>query len=778
MQVEKSGWSFGVIKNAILVIGNSLLLPWLDSLDSLMKAEEFTPEVNMVEQTLDYLLKNGEFLLKELRTIGTSIPQEIIAKISEQEQDPSFAREMSFFRRKVARVLERAGYEFSEGPGSFSLWLDKLWELLEARNASPAQPLVEESLHACLSENEHEYAAALSSYVKDLGWNNIPMGEREEAVLCLCQHAFAVRDFESASEFLVDAIETGITDPLIYYNYFILGINVENFEPAMQGFYAACETSPKLSPAPSDRYQIQGILGRNSVSTSFVAKDEYEQRQVIIKILNDPPSSVRKAIVNAVKLKHAGVAEIYSFHEIHKTRPCLAVEYVEGPTLGEIVKKEGPIPAADWLQIALQITGALAYAHDQGIVHGNLTPSSLYYNGGQLKVLDFCFSPLDQWKFLGRQDLENIYFMSPEHLNTNRPAQMTDDVYSLGKTLYFLLTGQIPHLMYQESVPSVIWPILRKATDLDLSVRHQNATELLADLAQASESPLSLPVQTKLEDNSGKMARDRIIPLQDGGTVLLPKNFFYRDGLIHCQLDDSQMVLIPEGPFIMGSEERITESPVREVHLSHYLMDKFPVTNAQYARFLDYIQKSGDLSMCHPDQPKDKDHTPKGWNTPEYKKYSPNDNCPVVFIDWWDAWAYSIWADKQLPTEAQWEKAARGTEGLKFPWGEEEPSGDFTNYNKNLGRTSIVGSFPKGISPYGCMDLAGNVWEWCRDTYEKNFYREASRENPFCESDKLARSLRGGSWSDGDASVRATCRGCWVHTVRYGYIGFRCVREL
>lgn len=779
MRIDKSGWSFGVIRDAVQVIGGYFNLPGLERLEELMKSEDYNEEIAYIERILDFLFSRGDSLLKQTHSSGAAA-RDLAYKIASLEnENQSFAREMSSMRRYIARALGEMGYKFSKGIAQLDAWLDEIWQLLATRNAAPNQPLMEENMNAPVSNRELEYARCIKEYVKEVGWANLPLGEREETALCLCQHLYTLGELAAASECLVDAMEPGLQDPIIYYNYFILGLTVGEYESAMQGYRVSCQALPKLSVAPSDRYQIEAIKSKDRISTTFVGKDLQEKQAVTLKILYNPPQNVRKTILDVwKKLKHPGIVEIYDFHEINKARPCIAMEYVEGPSLGEIVQKKGPIPAEEWLQRALQITLALAYAHEQGIVHGNLTPFHLLLHKSDVKITDFGLSLLDLRPLLLQEDLANFYFMAPERFLSPGPAQMCNDIYSLGKTLYYLLTGKFPHTMYQENVPAVIWPILHKATMLDPKQRYPNATELQADLAKASESPLTIPAHAQGEDLPEGVSRNRIVPLEDGATVLLPEKFIYRDGSIYSQVDNSQMVLVPEGVFAMGSEERSTEGPVHEVFLSHYIIDKYPVTNGQYLRFLDYMKRSNDHSKCHPEEPHNKDHAPKGWQTPEYKKYSEQDNCPVIFIDWWDAYAYSAWVGKSLPSEAQWEKAARGLDGRKYPWGDDEVTNEHANFGNRTGKTSAVGSFIKGNSPYGCADMSGNVWEWMLDTYEKTFYHESPRENPVCTLPRQSRVLRGGSWNDEIGSLRTTCRGCWIQTVRYAYIGLRCVCQI
>lgn len=190
--------------------------------------------------------------------------------------------------------------------------------------------------------------------------------------------------------------------------------------------------------------------------------------------------------------------------------------------------------------------------------------------------------------------------------------------------------------------------------------------------------------------------------------------------------DHSKMVLIPEGDFQMGVEledifARPHEQPKRDVFLSSYLIDIYPVTNEQYGRFM---KENGYL--------KNSFWTEEGWdwridqniNQPlAWEEDGWDDPLqPVCGVSWYEAYAYSRWANKKLPSEAQWEKAARGTDGRKYPWGNEFPTTKKANFNNIIKKTTKVDKYPGGKSPFGCFDMAGNVNNWCEDWYWEGFY--------------------------------------------------------
>lgn len=230
------------------------------------------------------------------------------------------------------------------------------------------------------------------------------------------------------------------------------------------------------------------------------------------------------------------------------------------------------------------------------------------------------------------------------------------------------------------------------------------------------------------------------------------------------------MVLIPAGEFIMGTEDQRDDCrPEHTVHLPAFYIDRYEVTNAQYYEFLEYIKKTGDHSKCHKDEPPGKDHTPREWSDPYYN----NPEFPVTRIDWYDAYAYAAWAGKRLPTEAEWEKAARGENGNKWPWGNE-----WDPRRCNIGgEQEPVGSHEDGKSPYGVHDMAGSVAEWVADWYDPFYYWRSPSSSPKGPESGLRKVIRGGSRFGRGFLLRCTSRKSERPEVHNKAVGFRCVKD-
>ncbi len=249
------------------------------------------------------------------------------------------------------------------------------------------------------------------------------------------------------------------------------------------------------------------------------------------------------------------------------------------------------------------------------------------------------------------------------------------------------------------------------------------------------------------------------------------------------------MVLIPAGEFEMGSEAtdaEVNEQPVHTVSVDAFYMDKYEVTVGQYKAF---IQATG--------------HRAPDWDL--VAEYSPTDKHPIVDVTWHDAMAYAAWAGKRLPTEAEWEKAARGgLSGQTYPWGDAAPNGTQCNFaDRNLAfdwanwadetaddgyeYTAPVGRYP--ANGYGLYDMVGNVWEWCLDEWDSDFYASSPRDNPFSGGTitevinnfthvKNLRVLRGGSWYSNARGVRVASRGGDSPANPDLNDGFRCARAV
>ena len=246
-------------------------------------------------------------------------------------------------------------------------------------------------------------------------------------------------------------------------------------------------------------------------------------------------------------------------------------------------------------------------------------------------------------------------------------------------------------------------------------------------------------------------------------------------GLSPRVLAEPDLCLVPAGAFTMGSDDDLpNEAPAHKIYLDAYYIGKTEVTNAEYYPF--WLETGG----------ADSEHTPVSYKGtfgtwPEIAKTKPN--YPVIGVSWDSAVAYATWRGMRLPTEAEWEKAARGTNAKRWPWGD-----TFTQRIKGItvhanvwkqsgARLQLVGTHPTGVSPYGAHDMAGNVWEWVADWYSETYYRRSPDRNPKGPAVGSRRVVKGGAWLNPETLARCSTRIGQYPAIGTSFIGFRLAKD-
>jgi formylglycine-generating enzyme required for sulfatase activity len=233
--------------------------------------------------------------------------------------------------------------------------------------------------------------------------------------------------------------------------------------------------------------------------------------------------------------------------------------------------------------------------------------------------------------------------------------------------------------------------------------------------------------------------------------------------------DGMEMLFVPAGEFQMGSEAAdrgadSDEKPQHAVLLGDFWIDRTEITNFMYGLCVE----SGE---CRSPQSNESASQQQYFGNTTFFSY------PVVNVDWYSADAYCRWAGRRLPTEAEWEKAARGVTGRVYPWGNAPPDSSRVNFASEVGDTTETGTYPSGASPYGALDMAGNVWEWAADWYDANYYARSPHQDPDGPTETAYKVVRGGAWDSRDVLVRATRRAYYAPDTAVPTTGFRCARS-
>lgn len=515
-------------------------------------------------------------------------------------------------------------------------------------------------------------------------------------------------------------------------------------------------------------YRIESLLGIGGMGAVYSAWDEACGRHVALKCLHPnllaDPDVKRRFLREARALRvfqHPSAAAIYDFLQVRDILG-IVMERIEGITLTRhIAKWRNRVPWAEIHSIFGAMLDAMTEAHVAGIVHRDLKPDNVLVrsdsDGMVVKIVDFGIAKIREGTtftvtgaFIG-----TCRYMAPEQVKTPQLADLRSDVYSLGVTLYELCTGKVPfdygnhfavmmaQVQDQPAPPRLLRPDIPEALE----------NLILQALAK---SPADRPATCSEFRKAFDAALAQSIPSDDPSEQRSVRSPLVRD------TDGYEMVLIAAGSFLMGPDRR-------QVHLDAFYIDRTPVTNEQ---FLKFVETTGYA-------PEDEDRNRFLMHLRDAATIRKLAKHPVVFVSWNDARAYASWVGKRLPTEAEWEKAARGTDGRRYPWGREEPTKNRALFGHRVGMTAPVGSFPRGASPYGVLDMSGNVQEWCEDTDELEFYLHGPDRNPRNAGDRESstRVMRGGSFIHSAASLRVTARTSLEPQYRFASGGFRCVRN-
>lgn len=538
----------------------------------------------------------------------------------------------------------------------------------------------------------------------------------------------------------------------------------------------AAPTPATLPPAPRDptqnimptmvagRWAVGEHLAGSDNPYLYLGRDAERDQTVLIKKLSREAAldrTLRGRFSREAEilggLDHPGVAKLLEV-VVDNDMPAMILEARGQATLRMLLDRKRRVPVAIALECINQLLDIFEYLHNNRVTHRQLMPTKILVgvsaNTGlaQFSIVDFGLA--DRVEVMSLDDLEYgggtlmgvkatdslsgsspIPYQAPEQLRGDSDKQ--SDIYSLGVIFFELLTGELPLSINPDDDASS-----------EQSILHEEPTDV-----RLLRPEISPELESMISTMLSKDPAYRFQTVPEVREVLLTSP----------EAKSQTMVPVQKGDFLRGSRtddqtSRPEEQPQAKVFLDAYFIDQAPVTAADYQLYLD-------ATGTQPD--------------PQWHKFNDPKNAPlkpVVYIDWSEASAYAKWAGKRLPTEAQWEKAARGTDGRAYPWGNDAPNDKRACFDQKS--PCEVGAHPFGSSPWGVHEMAGNVFEWVEDWYSADYYKEGATRNPPGAETGTKKVIRGGSFAHGEFALRCASRGRYAPDARRANHGFRCAWSL
>jgi len=515
----------------------------------------------------------------------------------------------------------------------------------------------------------------------------------------------------------------------------------------------------RLARALSGRYRLERELGRGGMGTVFLATDVKLGRPVAIKAL--PPNTreylgderFQREVRLVAALSHPHIVSLF---EADEADGCLyyVMEYIEGETLADRLRRQGPLPVDEALQIVAEIGDALQYAHERGVVHRDVKPANILLARGHALLADFGIAKETD---AGAERLTGTgvgvgtaEYMSPEQAAGDRRVDARSDVYALAAVLFEMLVGEPPF-----TGPNVQTIVARIMAVEPQSIRTVRPTIPIhveeSVLAGLAKTPADRPPSARaFVDRLVRPTAERQIRIPGRRWVVGASAIVLGVLVVFIATRGGRgtspvgMALMPGGTFRLFGGDCPLCLPARDVRLDSFYIDRTEVPVASYARYVTAGQ------------------APAPWAV------RPPGSLPATGVWWAEAAGYCRWRDSlaRLPSEEEWETAARGPLGQRYPWGSTWEGGRANADNLRPG-LAPVGAFPSGATAAGALDLIGNAWEWTATPAQSQYV------------------IRGGAFNSpttvATALYRASLAGTAPESLRlisYGNTGFRCVRPV
>jgi formylglycine-generating enzyme required for sulfatase activity/predicted Ser/Thr protein kinase len=579
------------------------------------------------------------------------------------------------------------------------------------------------------------------------------------------------------------------------------------------------------------RHRVHGGLFAVKVLADHLAGD----RTIVERFLQEARTAASLS-------GHANIVPIFDIGE-DRGLHYLIMQYVEGEDLAAYLEREGRLSPVQAAQVMIQVTKALVWAHSKGVIHRDLKPANIRLDPyGRVIVLDFGIAKASEvptaLTSMGER-LGTPFYMSPEQIR-GEVCDQRSDLYSLGVVFFELLTGRRPfggdtyraieHAQIYTPAPSPsdsdpsIGPeycrIVLRLLEKDPADRYQSAAELLEDLKSLDVGRATLTLEPQAVETAGhwpqapaaaastergsragepEEAPQPHIPAEPapaggskawlifaggGAVIALALALAVFSGrrerapararvdlpvaspraLPQPQIETpaGTMRLVPAGGFIFGDSSKESPNPLRTAFLPGFYIDRTEVSNGAYKQFCDAT------GAAFPPAPP--------WDA-NYFLAKPD--YPVVNVSLDEAKAFAAWAGKRLPSEEEWEKAARGTDGRIYPWGNTPPvrQANLAGLGDGFENTAPVDAFPEGESPFGARNMAGNVWEWTASPYPVTPQEIADMKKILTAVGPAWAVIKGGNFTSEELWLRAYMRRGFPTAGRSPYIGFRCVKD-
>lgn len=550
----------------------------------------------------------------------------------------------------------------------------------------------------------------------------------------------------------------------------------------------------QLGAALGDGYAVVRTLGEGGFAIVFLVRDLSLKRDLAVKVLS-PDMITSKSMLDRFRREAETIAQlshpnIVPLHFIGEREDLLylAMQCVDGGSIGDRLARDGALPVDDVVRIVCEVASALAHAHKRGVVHRDIKPPNVLVDAesGRCLVTDFGIARSADATRLTATGimLGTPAYLSPEQV-TGEPLDHRVDIYALGVMAYELLTGRVPFeaptataammkrlagppdpvTTVRPEVPAHIADAITACLASDPAQRLQTADEVIRAfggerVTTSGNTTRGAPLDLSARRKRPTVWRNALI---GGAAVIVVGGTAYfgatRRGASAAVTggatsSDSEMVVIPAGDYIVGNDSGPAAARPRHTErVGAFRIGRTEVTVGAYERFIIATQ------------------APAPW--PSGAK--PSAQLPVTHVPWGDAANYCAWkysAGGRLPTEIEWEAAARGARGRAYPYGDVPQSASANTESAHRAGPAPVGSFPRGATPDGLQDMSGNVWEWTSSPM-----RAYPGGKPLADSLARYRVIRGGAFDTSDSVATAWWRGYLAETSAAPALpntGFRC----